>query len=404
MSTELSNGADDQVLAAVESYLQEVGAARSHDSEPTPDDAAATYEAATLAAPVDVLAGIMPRLKQNARKQRGEQKPLATKTLGRMVSDMCIVYRLLTGREARGDRDNFHDDGQYRWALDVNAVLKACNRPARAGAAAVKASSMRKRVQAIAQLCDMVHTMSHMDAARKYRAAIRLGQEHDDAQPKGPPRWSRASATAELARIRNLLAVHWQAIAAMPEGPPRTAKIVEWLRSCVMFGADCTADEDETDVTLEPLRGGCWPLVTFGTPDDVHRVHPRLEQGALGTIEETEDGDWFLTMPECTKTASDVSVNLSAACPALVTALQLLRPVALADHGGWVLPPGDAKTGVRTKRNKAATLGLLGTEYTPTDARHLCYAAAHGNSLERDEEARRRGATAGATAAAYGDK
>ena len=73
MSTELSNGADEQVLAAVEAYLQEVGAARSHDSEPTPDDAAVAYEAATLAAPVDVLAGIMPRLKQNARKQRGER-------------------------------------------------------------------------------------------------------------------------------------------------------------------------------------------------------------------------------------------------------------------------------------------------------------------------------------------
>ena len=40
-------------------------------------------------------------------------------------------------------------------------------------------------------------------------------------------------------------------------------------------------------------------------------VHPRLEQVALGTVEETEDGDWFLSMPECTKTASDVSVNLS---------------------------------------------------------------------------------------------
>ena len=157
-------------------------------------------------------------------------------------------------------------------------------------------------------------------------------------------------------------------------------------------------------MTLEPLRGGCWPLVTFGTPDSVHRPHPRLEQGALGVVHEKYWNEWYLTMPECTKTASDVSVNLSTACPAVVTALELLRPVALADHGGWVLPPADAKVGVRTKRNKAATLGLLGTEYTPTDARHLCYAAAHGNSMERDEEARRRGATAGATAAAYGDK
>ena len=151
----------------------------------------------------------------------------------------------------------------------------------------MKKSSMRKRVQAIAQLCDMVHTTAHMDAARKYRAAIRMGQEHDDAQPNAPPRWSRASAAAELARIRRLLAAHWQAIATMPEGPPRTAKIVEWIRCCVMFGADCTADADETDtVTLEPLRGGCWPLVTFGTPDDVHRVHPRLEQVALGVVHE----------------------------------------------------------------------------------------------------------------------
>ena len=214
MSTELSTSADDQVLAAADAYLREVGVTRSDDSEPTPDDAAAAYEAATLAAPVDVLAGIMPRLKQNARKQRGVQKPLATKTLGRMVRDMCVAYRLLTGREARSDRDGFHDDGQYRWALDVNAVLKACNRRARPGDPAIKKSTMRKRVQAIAQLCDMVHGPAHLDAARKYRAAIRMGQEHDDAQPKAPPRWSRASATAELARIRNMLAVHWQAIAA----------------------------------------------------------------------------------------------------------------------------------------------------------------------------------------------
>ena len=49
-------------------------------------------------------------------------------------------------------------------------------------------------------------------------------------------------------------------------------------------------------MTLEPLRGGCWVLVTFGRVDS---VHPRLEQVALGTVEETEDGDCFLTMPEC---------------------------------------------------------------------------------------------------------
>ena len=51
-----------------------------------------------------MLAGILPRLKQNARKQRGEQKPLATKTLGRMVRDMCIVYRLLTERSLTKDQ------------------------------------------------------------------------------------------------------------------------------------------------------------------------------------------------------------------------------------------------------------------------------------------------------------
>ena len=90
MSTELSNGADEQVLAAVE-------AVGSDDSLSDADDAVEAYEAATRAAPVDVLAGVLPRLKQNAHKQRGEQKPLATKTLGRMVGDMCIVYQSRTG-------------------------------------------------------------------------------------------------------------------------------------------------------------------------------------------------------------------------------------------------------------------------------------------------------------------
>ena len=57
------------------------------------------------------------------------------------------------------------------------------------------------------------------------------------------------------------------------------------------------------------------------------RARHAIGQVALGTVAETEDGDCFLSMPACTKTASDVSVNLSATCPALVTALKLLRPV-----------------------------------------------------------------------------
>ena len=37
----------------------------------------------------------------------------------------------------------------------------------------------------------------------------------------------------------------------------------------------------EEESTLEPLRGGCWPLVTFGRLTD---VHPKLESSALGCI------------------------------------------------------------------------------------------------------------------------
>lgn len=65
---------------------KEVGAASGDENDPNTDDTAEAYEAATRATPVDVLAGIMPRLKQNPKKQRGERKPLATKTLLRKGS------------------------------------------------------------------------------------------------------------------------------------------------------------------------------------------------------------------------------------------------------------------------------------------------------------------------------
>ena len=64
MSTEVSNGADEQVSAAVEEYLQEVGATRSDDSEPTPDDAAAAYEVAMMQGSYCSVAGSSWRWKQ----------------------------------------------------------------------------------------------------------------------------------------------------------------------------------------------------------------------------------------------------------------------------------------------------------------------------------------------------
>ena len=355
------------------------------------------YHTATRLHAVDILAGIMPRLRVNPAKQHSEPKPLSLRTRKRMSREICTVYRLLTNHKAETNRDHFHDDGEYRWAQDVPFVLMACGRTVRANKEGLSEASALKRVEVMAQLCDMVHSESARKAADKYREVVRHGKERA-ALVTNEPKWNRQTASAELARIRAVLAQAFPVIATMADSEAKTARLVEWIRCSVLFGADHT---DQEESTLEPLRGGCWPLVTFGTLTD---VHPKLESSALGCIRTDDNGDTHLDMPQCTKTYSDTSVCLTEACPALVDALELLRPVAIAAHESWVLPPRDAKEGTRCKRNGDATFALLGKRYMPTDARHLCYCAAHGNTAERNEEARRRGATAEATAASYGDK
>ena len=355
------------------------------------------YHTATRLHTVDILAGIMPRLRVNPAKQHSEPKPWSLRTRKRMAREICTIYRLLTGHKAETNRDHFHDDGEYRWAQDVPFVLMACGRTVRANKEGLSEASALKRVEVMAQLCDMVHSKSARKAADKYREVVRHGKERA-ALVTREPKWNRQTASAELARIRSVLAQAFQAIATMPDSEAKTTRLVEWIRCSVLFGADHT---DQEQSTLEPLRGGCWPLVTFGILTD---VHPKLESSALGCIRTDDNGDMHLDMPQCTKTYTDTSVCLTEACPALVDALELLRPLAIAAHESWVLPPKDAKEGTRCKRNGDATFALHGKRYMPTDARHLCYCAAHGNTAERNEEARRRGATAEATAASYGDK
>jgi hypothetical protein len=81
------------------------------------------YHAATRLHAVDILAGIMPRLRVNPAKQQSEPKPLSLRTRKRMTREICTVYHLLTGQKAETNRDHFHDNGEYRWAQDVPFVL-----------------------------------------------------------------------------------------------------------------------------------------------------------------------------------------------------------------------------------------------------------------------------------------
>ena len=356
------------------------------------------YHEATRAHEVDVLAGVMPRLRRNPEKCKGEPKALAVKTRARLARDISTVYQLLTNCKAATDRDRFHDGGQYTWAQDVPFVLMACGRGVRTGKESLSEESACKRIEAIAQLCDMVHSPEAIVAAAKYREVVRHGKERKEQRDKATaPRWTRATASAELARIRAALAEDYQRVLGL-SGDAHITALLQWVRCCVLFGADHPS-ADET--TLQPLRGGCWPQVTFGSPD---AVHPRLEATALGCIVQDEDGAIHLQMPECTKTNTDVSVNLTQACPALVSALGMLKPIAMARHDGWVFPVSEALDGTRTNRFRGSAKKLLGVAYTPTDARHLVYCAVHGNKGERTEEARLRGATAEATASSYGDK
>ena len=366
----------------------------TENNEPTTAMQVDAYHAAMRIANVDVLGGIMPRLRRNPEKCKATPKPLTAKTKARQVRDICTVYFLLTGRKATENRDHFHDGGEYKWAQDVPFILMASGRAIRTGKDNLSEDSALKRIEAIAQLCDMVHSESALKAAEDYRRVVRHGKERAQTREKAP-RWTRSTATDELTRIRSVLASEWDRVLTLT-GDDRIAALLQWIRVCVLFGAD----HDGQESTLQPLRGGCWPQVTFGALDS---VHPKLESTALGCIVEDEHGDTHLKMPECTKTYMDVSVNLSNVCPALVAALDLLRPIAFAAHGGWVMPTNDALDGTRTNRYKTATKGLLGTAYTPTNARHLVYTAGHGNTIERAEEARQRGATAQATAQSYGD-
>jgi hypothetical protein len=357
------------------------------------------YHEATRAHDVDILAGVMPRLRRNPEKCIGEPKPLAAKTRARLARDICTVYWLLTNTKAQENRDDFHAGGQYTWAQDVPFVLMACGRGVRAGKESLSEESACKRIEAIAQLCDMVHSPEALEAASKYRAVVRHGKERKEERDRNAaPRWTRATASAELERIRAVLADDYQSRVLTLSGDDRIAALLQWIRCCVLFGADHPSAEQ---TTLQPLRGGCWPQVTFAGLDS---VHPKLEATALGSIVQDDDGAIHLKMPECTKTHTDVSVNLTQVCPALVSALDMLKPIAMARHDGWVLPVNEALDGTRTNRFRDATKKLLGVAYTPTDARHLVYCAVHGNKSERAEEARLRGATAEATASSYGDK
>eukprot|EP01044_Picomonas_judraskeda_P024982 COSAG03_NODE_7079_length_965_cov_23.005774_2_plen_138_part_01 len=133
------------------------------------------YHTATRLHAVDILAGIMPRLRVNPAKQHSEPKPLSLRTRKRMSREICTVYRLLTNHKAETNRDRFHDDGEYRWAQDVPFVLMACGRAVRANKEGLSEASALKRVEVMAQLCDMVHSESARKAADKYREVVRHG-------------------------------------------------------------------------------------------------------------------------------------------------------------------------------------------------------------------------------------
>ena len=130
-------------------------------------------------------------------------------------------------------------------------MLMACGRAVRTNKEGLSEASALKRVEVMAQLCDMVHSESARKAAEQYRQVVRHGKERA-ALVTNEPKWNRQTASAELARIRSVLAQAFQAIATMPDSETKTARLVEWIRCSVLFGADHT---DQEQSTLEPPRG-----------------------------------------------------------------------------------------------------------------------------------------------------
>ena len=82
-----------------------------------------------------------------------------------MTENMCALYKLVTGTDAAQDRDAFHCDGQYTWVLDRTAIEEAVKKPIRAKKDALSDASVSRRLEAAAQLADMVHSDDHLAAA-----------------------------------------------------------------------------------------------------------------------------------------------------------------------------------------------------------------------------------------------
>eukprot|EP01043_Picozoa_sp_COSAG02_P056881 COSAG02_NODE_6814_length_3346_cov_2137.535263_4_plen_110_part_00 len=99
----------------------------------------------------------------------------------------------------------------------------ACGRAVRANKAGLSEASALKRVEVMAQLCDMVHTESARKAADKYIEVVRHGKERA-ALVTREPKWNRQTASTELARIRSVLAQTFPVIATMADSEAKTAK------------------------------------------------------------------------------------------------------------------------------------------------------------------------------------
>ena len=89
-------------------------------------------------------------------------------------------------------------------SLDHTCILYFL-RTVRANKEGLSEASALKRVEVMAQLCDMVHTESARKAAEQYRQVVRHGKERA-ALVTREPKWTRQTASAELARIRSVLA------------------------------------------------------------------------------------------------------------------------------------------------------------------------------------------------------
>ena len=338
----------------------------------SPDD----YHAATRQFAVDVLAGHLPRLR--IKPDIPNDKPLATRTLRRMIQNMCLIYKLLSGKEANADRDNFHDNGNYGWLLDTAAVTNAAYRPDRKYKHQLSGYSIARRLEAAAQLADMVHSDEHLAAATVYRETVKqITEASKKRKREQEPRWTKVRAQAELDRIHKILV-----------DEKDSADTLQWITCAGLFGTGATDKH-------QPLRGGNWRRVRYG--DEPH-THPTLDDTPTAYLQ--GDPLWLICFGTGTKTDSNLSQNLSETCPLLAEVLLRHKQHAIDNQDGWVLPPRDYPY---DKKRNQATEQLLGKRYTANDARHLVYCAAHGNTLERAEEARLRGSTA-AAAAAYGDK